>query len=93
MGDIDNRLKTLIDGFTRPQSAEQMKEFTEPQDGGPTYCLMDDDSLLNRVTVDSRHWFDPRVSEGHALIIATATIVLGRNVDLEAPVGSMFLVL
>jgi hypothetical protein len=93
LGDTDNRLKTLIDGLTRPQNSEQMQSFQEPEDGGPTYCLMDDDGLVNRLTIDSRHWFNPNVPSDQALVIVTATLVLGRNVDLSAPVGNMFLVL
>lgn len=92
-GDVDNRLKTLLDGLTRPQNTQQMQSFQEPKDGGPTYCLMDDDQLVSRLTIDSRHWFNSKHGENDALAVVTATLVLGRNVDMSAPVGSMFVVL
>lgn len=93
IGDTDNRAKTLIDGLTRPANRQQMKGFREPDEGGPTYCLLDDDALVNRMTIDSRHWFDPTADANDALVVVTAQIVLGKNVDMTAPTGNMFLVL
>lgn len=54
IGDSDNRLKTVIDGLTCPATTEQLQSFSEPEGGGPTYCLMEDDSLVQRVGLDSR---------------------------------------
>ncbi len=93
LGDTDNRTKTLIDGLTRPANDQQMQGFHEPGDGGPTYCLLDDDGLVNRMTIDSRHWFDPTVAVDDALVVVTASIVPGKNIDMQAPTGSMFLML
>lgn len=93
IGDTDNRAKTLIDGLTRPANKQQMKGFREPDGGGPTYCLLDDDALVNRMTIDSRHWFDPTAEVNGALVVVTAQIVLGKNADMTAPSGNIFLVL
>lgn len=93
IGDTDNRTKTLIDGLTRPANRQQMQGFEAPEDGGPTYCLLDDDALINRMTIDNRHWFDPAAGVDDALVVVTAQIVLGKNVDMSAPTGNMFVVL
>jgi hypothetical protein len=93
IGDTDNRAKMLIDGLTRPANREQMKKFREPDEGGPTYCLLDDDALVNRMTIDSRHWFDPTADVNDALVVVTAQIVLGKSIDMGAPTGNIFLVL
>jgi hypothetical protein len=93
LGDTDNRTKTLIDGLTRPANKQQLQGFSQPEDGGPTYCLLDDDGLVNRMTVDSRHWFDPAADIDEALVVITASIMPGKNIDMEAPTGSLFLML
>ncbi|CAO1649456.1 hypothetical protein NYA9BBAC_00356 [Salinibacterium sp. NYA9b] len=94
VGDPDNRLKTLIDGLTRPANSQQMQDFTHPSDGGPTYCLMDDDFLVKRVGLESRVWHSPEAaSEGHALVIVTATIVLGEGSSDTNPFANIFFLL
>jgi hypothetical protein len=45
------------------------------------------------MTVDSRHWFDPAADIDEALVVITASIVPGKNVDMEAPTGALFLML
>ena len=65
-----------------------------PPDGAqPTYCLIDDDRLVQRLSVDARPGFDSTASVDEALVIVTAAIVLGSNASLKAPVATMFLVL
>lgn len=47
-GDIDNRLKTLFDALRIPK----VGEIAEPEGGSnPFYCLLEDDSLINHLTV------------------------------------------
>jgi len=93
VGDVDNRLKTLVDGLTRPANPQQMQGFQPPPGGGSTYCLMDGDQLVKRLTVDARPWFEVGVPDNEALVVVTATIVLGDNVDMTSPMGNVFLVL
>jgi hypothetical protein len=93
VGDTDNRLKTLIDGLTRPANLDQLQGFESPDDGGPTYCLMDDDSLVQRIGVDSRTWHVPPLGSNDALVVVTASIVLSETANMQSPVGSIFLVL
>lgn len=53
-GDIDGRLKTLIDGLTMPQHAEQI---ADPENGStseaPIYCLLEDDHMISGLSVES----------------------------------------
>jgi hypothetical protein len=92
-GDMDNRLKTLIDGLTRPANTQQLQQHTPPEGGGPMYCLADDDARVKRVGVDSRRWFHPNAADGEALVIVTATIVLADDVHLSGTTASLLLVL
>lgn len=91
-GDADNRLKTLIDGLTRPANTQQMRDFV-PADSGGTFRLLDDDALVRRVTLDSRTSYRSAESSNDALVIVTARLVLGENADMTSPTGNMFLVL
>jgi hypothetical protein len=93
VGDTDNRLKTLIDGLTRPANSNQLQGFEAPADGGPTYCLMDDDNLVQRIGVDSRIWHVPPAGSNEALVVVTASIVLSETADMQSPIGNIFLVL
>ncbi|MFF5076007.1 hypothetical protein ACFY36_03075 [Actinoplanes sp. NPDC000266] len=51
-GDIDNRLKTLFDGLTRPHHAQEFPSTWVPEsDQDPLIRLLDDDSLIKAVNV------------------------------------------
>jgi hypothetical protein len=51
-GDLDGRIKTIIDSLTMPQHSEQVTERTSTK-ADPVYCLMEDDSLVSGVHVES----------------------------------------
>jgi hypothetical protein len=55
-GDIDNRIKTLLDSLRIPDSKDQMKKKdSDAPDPNPMYCLLQDDSLITtlKVTTDT----------------------------------------
>ncbi|MDR1361403.1 MAG: hypothetical protein LBJ18_03860 [Rickettsiales bacterium] len=52
--DIDNRMKTLLDGLRAPQNEHEAGENT-PRDIGPIYTLLDDDHLVTRISVNTSH--------------------------------------
>ncbi len=47
-GDIDNRLKTLFDALRLPKMGEQCPVEDSPN---PFFCLLEDDSLINHLSV------------------------------------------
>lgn len=52
-GDIDNRLKTLFDALRVP-TVEEIKNSADPSDHeDPFYCLLEDDELITRVSVET----------------------------------------
>ena len=53
-GDIDNRLKTLLDALSIPQSNQIPTDDTPGPDEDPFHCLLEDDNLITsiRATVD-----------------------------------------
>lgn len=54
VGDLDGRVKTLIDGLRMPQVGQEVGENSPGADEDPFFCLMDDDSAIFdfQVTVD-----------------------------------------
>jgi hypothetical protein len=59
-GDIDNRLKTLFDALRRPAEPQEIPVGWVPTtDQQPLFCLLDDDRLINRVTVETDRLLDP----------------------------------
>lgn len=53
-GDIDNRLSTLFDALAIPAHCDQLGKDPKPGDGeDPFFCLMEDDSLVTQVSVDT----------------------------------------
>ena len=68
-GDIDNRIKVLLDSLRRPddEGEIQNKEGDEP-DPDPMYCVLQDDSLITKlsVTVDRLLLTDESLTESSA---------------------------
>lgn len=50
-GDIDGRVKTLLDALTMPQHPEQVIQSTSAD--APIFCLLEDDSLVSGLNVES----------------------------------------
>ena len=71
VGDLDNRVKTLIDGLRMPQSPQEIGKNRPGPDEDPFFCLMDDDSAIFnfRVTVD-RLLVPPEPTEDERDIVA-----------------------
>jgi len=51
-GDIDGRIKTILDALTMPQHVEQVLEKKTTK-LNPLYCLLEDDSLVSGVNIES----------------------------------------
>jgi len=53
-GDIDNRLKTLLDALKYPSEATALPPDAIPAENeDPFYCLLEDDSLVTRLSVET----------------------------------------
>ncbi len=50
-GDIDNRMKTLIDALQIPSNDSQIRSREGDPDPNPMYCLLQDDKLITRLAV------------------------------------------
>lgn len=52
-GDLDNRLKTLFDALRVPSPGEMNPKLTPQDDEDPFYCLLEDDRLITKVSVET----------------------------------------
>ena len=53
-GDLDNRMKTLIDWLRKPKRGNEMRGNEIPQVGeDPFFCLLEDDKLVSQFSVET----------------------------------------
>ena len=53
-GDIDNRVKTIIDGLRKPKYLNELKGNETPGDGeDPFFCLLEDDKLVSHFSCET----------------------------------------
>jgi hypothetical protein len=57
-GDIDNRLKTLLDALSVPPPA-QASEFSKTTPSEPIFCLLQDDALVTKLAVETDRLLGP----------------------------------
>lgn len=60
-GDIDNRIKTLLDALRMPSPDEENKYPTPAQ--GPVFCLMESDTLVSRLNIDTDRLLFPETEK------------------------------
>jgi hypothetical protein len=52
-GDLDGRVKTLIDALRMPQQCSEVNGQSPSDDEDPFYCLLEDDHMIYEFAVDS----------------------------------------
>ena len=87
-GDIDNRLKTLLDALTIPKSNQIPRGDSAGDDEQPCHCLLEDDNLITglNVTVDRllrSGASDPDPSEVLMMICVDVSATRGTLENLE----------
>jgi len=60
-GDLDNRLKTLLDGLRIPMAEDEIPNSLSP--GERYFCLLEDDSLVTHLNIETSQLFGPL--DGH----------------------------
>ena len=58
-GDIDNRLKTLFDAMRIPLANERYCDKQPEADTTPFFCLLEDDKLITKVSVETDQLLQP----------------------------------
>jgi hypothetical protein len=69
-GDIDNRIKTLIDALRVPRDKGEMRrKVADDPDPNPMYCLMQDDKLISSLRVKTDRLLFPQGQSGHEAVV------------------------
>ena len=81
-GDIDNRLKTILDALRIPSERQELPDSATPEpDEDPFFCLLEDDRLITHLSVETDQWFEPTkdggASPNEALVIIRVSIEPG----------------
>lgn len=62
-GDVDNRIKTLIDTLRKPKGSNELRGNEYPDsDEDPFYCLLEDDKLVTGFSVETDMLLSPSIS-------------------------------
>lgn len=84
-GDIDNRMKTVLDALCKPQNPNQVPYPPGP-DEDPFFVLMEDDKLITHLEVETDLLLDPPTDAVDDLSRAKLVI----NVDVSPSYVTMF---
>jgi hypothetical protein len=76
-GDIDNRLKTLLDGLRIPLPGEIGSTDAPAEGEDPLYCLLEDDVLVTRLAVTTDQLLDSPDRPGEVLLVIHVLIKEG----------------
>lgn len=69
-GDLDNRLKTLLDALRIPKTPQEIPEDYHPRDDeAPLFCLLEDDSLVTSLTISASILLDPTVQDSDVHLV------------------------
>jgi hypothetical protein len=69
-GDLDNRLKTLLDALRVPKSVSELPKDDRPGVGEtPFYCLLEDDALVSGLSVVSDRLLRPTADPSAAVLV------------------------
>ncbi len=61
-GDLDNRIKVLMDGLRMPDTFPELGGFQIEPDENPFHCLLEDDALVTQISVTTDRLLTPQES-------------------------------
>jgi hypothetical protein len=74
-GDIDNRVKTLIDALRKPNNAAELAGNEKPtQEEDPFYVLLEDDKNVTSLTVETDTLLDPDMNTDNRNVSLVITV-------------------
>jgi hypothetical protein len=73
-GDIDNRIKTLLDALRIPEAGELYVNRTPADDEKPFFCLLEDDKLITKVSVETDRLLVPTTDKTTAHLVITVKV-------------------
>jgi hypothetical protein len=77
-GDIDSRIKVLLDGLRMPRNVKELGDYKIDSDEDPFFCLLEDDKLVTSVSVTTDRLIIPQKSDqkiNDVLLVVHVTVV------------------
>ena len=88
-GDIDNRLKTLLDALKIPKEPTALAADEAPlQNETPFFCLLEDDSLITAISVTTDRLLEKTVDPNEVLLLIHVTTRVTRAIWGNSGLGS-----
>ena len=85
-GDIDNRMKVLLDALRMPEECQEVCGESPSDDQNPFYCLLKDDKLITELRIVTDRLLSPVATDEHIndvyLVINVKTISFGVNAQI-----------
>lgn len=73
-GDLDNRVKSIIDTLTVPRNAEEIRAFGPAPEEQPFACLMENDALVTAFSVECGRYLGDTPDPQHAAMEIDVTV-------------------
>jgi hypothetical protein len=93
-GDIDNRIKTLLDALKMPKPAEFHPPEPAQPDEDPFFCLVQDDNLITEIKVTTDRLLAPlgvnEYENNVELVISVRTSLVGLHPDANMGATTAF---
>jgi hypothetical protein len=69
-GDIDNRIKTLLDALKVPDSPDALPKGASPSaDEHPLFCLLEDDNLVTSLNIKTDRLLEPNTASAEVVLL------------------------
>jgi hypothetical protein len=69
-GDIDNRIKTLLDALKIPDGPGALPKGASPAaDEAPLFCLLEDDNLITNLTIKTDRLLEPNLPASEVILL------------------------
>jgi hypothetical protein len=69
-GDIDNRIKTLLDALKVPDRPDALPKGASPSaDEHPLFCLLEDDNLVTSLNIKTDRLLEPNVPSSEVVLL------------------------
>jgi hypothetical protein len=75
-GDLDNRIKTLLDSLKIPREASALpSDAKSDEDQKPFFCLLQDDSLITKLSIEADRLLEPVEEPSEVLALIRVKLI------------------
>ena len=89
-GDLDNQVKTLFDALRMPHNQDEVPVASTHD--GPMFCLLEDDALVTKLTMEAKRILSPRPADKRDIWVsvdidvrATPVAPMAGNIEMLFP--------